>query len=124
MIGVLLLLLIMIVQFWLLDVKVKFKSLILIRNNEVNLTFNEHGDNVNTLNFMKRSDEFILGSDDNSIILWKKNQNNSWIFQQKLIGHMGNIRCLILNNDDYLVESGSHDNSIKIWLKQNKWQCS
>ncbi|CAD8060830.1 unnamed protein product [Paramecium primaurelia] len=72
----------------------------------------EHGGCVTTLNFMKRSDQFISGSNDKQIIIWKRNQSNSWISQQKLNGHTN------------LIVSGSCDNQIKFWLKQNEWICS
>ncbi|CAD8129236.1 unnamed protein product [Paramecium sonneborni] len=60
----------------------------------------EHSQNVYTLNFMKRSDQFISGSEDKSIIIWIRNQNNKWISQQKLNGHAGDIYCLLLNNNE------------------------
>ncbi|CAD8110620.1 unnamed protein product [Paramecium primaurelia] len=85
---------------------------------------NEHGNYVCTLNFMKRSDHFISGSQDNSIIIWARNQNNSWICQQKLNGHTSNIYCLLLNNNEDIIVSGSYDNTIKFWYKQNGWLCS
>ncbi|CAD8204825.1 unnamed protein product [Paramecium pentaurelia] len=84
----------------------------------------EHGKNIHTLNFMKRSNYFISGSVDNSIIIWARNQNNSWIFQQKLNGHTGSILCLLLNNNEDIIVSGSHDYQIKFWQKQNGWLCS
>ncbi|CAD8194484.1 unnamed protein product [Paramecium pentaurelia] len=84
----------------------------------------EHSNDVATLNFMKRSDQFISGSDDKQIIIWKRNQNNSWISQQKLNGHTSYIRCLIINNNEDLIVSGSYDNTIKFWQKQNEWICS
>ncbi|CAD8209463.1 unnamed protein product [Paramecium pentaurelia] len=85
---------------------------------------NELGNYVCTLNFMKRSDHFISGSQDNSIIIWAKNQNNSWICQQKLNGHTSYIYCLLLNNNEDIIVSGSYDNKIKFWYNQNGWLCS
>ncbi|CAD8107844.1 unnamed protein product [Paramecium sonneborni] len=85
---------------------------------------NEHVQYIWTLNFMKRSDQFISGSEDKTIIIWKKNLNNSWDFQQKLIGHKGGIVCLLLNNNEDIIVSGSQDKKIKFWQKQNEWMCS
>ncbi|CAD8063522.1 unnamed protein product [Paramecium primaurelia] len=82
---------------------------------------NEHRNNVFTLNFMNKSNQFISGSVDNSIIIWQLNQNNQWIPQQTLNGHTSNILCLILNNNEDLIISGSYD--IKFWIKKNEWTC-
>ncbi|CAD8163646.1 unnamed protein product [Paramecium pentaurelia] len=84
---------------------------------------NEHKNNVHTLNFMNKSNQFISGSHDNSIIIWQLNQNNQWIPQQTLNGHTNYIYCLILNNNEDLIISGSYDNSIKFWIKKNEWIC-
>ncbi|CAD8151590.1 unnamed protein product [Paramecium pentaurelia] len=84
----------------------------------------EHGSSVVTLNFMKRSDQFISGSDDKQIIIWTRYQHNSWICSQKLNGHTDQIRCLIINNNEDLIVSGSKDKTIKFWQKQNEWLCS
>ncbi|CAD8104653.1 unnamed protein product [Paramecium primaurelia] len=84
----------------------------------------EHGKNIHTLNFMKGSDHFISGSVDNSIIIWARNKNNQWIFQQKLNGHTGSILCLLLNKNEDIIVSGSHDYQIKFWQKSNGWLCS
>ncbi|CAD8213064.1 unnamed protein product [Paramecium pentaurelia] len=73
---------------------------------------------------MNKSNHFISGSQDNSIIIWSMNQNNQWINQQKLNGHCGTIFCLILNNNEDLIISGSSDKTIKFWIKQNQqWLC-
>ncbi|CAD8214035.1 unnamed protein product [Paramecium octaurelia] len=82
----------------------------------------EHKGDVCTLNFMKKSNQFISGSSD-FIIIWQQNQNNQWISQNKLNGHTNNILCLILNNNEDLIVSGSSDITIKIWMKKNEWQC-
>ncbi|CAD8159245.1 unnamed protein product [Paramecium pentaurelia] len=84
----------------------------------------EHQDDVNTLNFMNKSNHFISGSDDKSIIIWSMNQRNQWICQQKLNGHNNSIYCLVLNNNtEDLIISGSRDKTIKFWKKQNQWLC-
>ncbi|CAD8130598.1 unnamed protein product [Paramecium sonneborni] len=84
---------------------------------------NEHTNDINTLNFMKKSNQFISGSDDNSIIIWQMNENNEWICKQKLNEHTNSIYCLVLNNNEDIIISGSRDKSIKVWMKQNKWIC-
>ncbi|CAD8215097.1 unnamed protein product [Paramecium octaurelia] len=84
---------------------------------------NEHVYCVNNLNFMKKSNQFFSGSYDNSIILWEFNQNKQWISQYKLNGHTSYIDCLILNNNEDLIVSGSGDKTIKFWMKRDEWQC-
>ncbi|CAD8215490.1 unnamed protein product [Paramecium octaurelia] len=83
-----------------------------------------HQDNVTTLNFMKKSIQFISASLDNSIIIWLMNIDNQWITSYKLSGHSDWIFCLVLNNNEDLIISGSRDHTIKFWVKQNEWICS
>ncbi|CAD8172188.1 unnamed protein product [Paramecium pentaurelia] len=83
----------------------------------------DHQFDVSTLNFMKKSNHFVSGSVDKSIIIWQMNQNNLWICQQKLVGHTRSISTLLLNNNENIIISGSNDSSIKFWNKQNGWQC-
>ncbi|CAD8130624.1 unnamed protein product [Paramecium sonneborni] len=64
---------------------------------------------VYTLNFMKKQNQFISG------------KNNEWISQQRLNGHIGYIFCLILNNNEDIIISGSADKTIKFWMNKNKW---
>ncbi|CAD8154800.1 unnamed protein product [Paramecium octaurelia] len=78
---------------------------------------------VYTLNFMKNSNNFVSGFIDNSIIIWKENAHNQWNCEQILNGHQGQILCLLLNNNDYLIISASLDKTIKFWMKQNEWIC-
>ncbi|CAD8215242.1 unnamed protein product [Paramecium octaurelia] len=84
----------------------------------------EHSYNVNTLNFMKKSTQFISGSYDRQIIIWSMDQYNQWICEYKLNEHNDEINCLILNNNEDLIISGSDDKKIKFWKKQNQWRCS
>ncbi|CAD8204816.1 unnamed protein product [Paramecium pentaurelia] len=84
----------------------------------------DHQSNVTTLNFMKKSNQFISGSSDNSIIIWSMDQHNQWICSQKLNEHKDLINCLLLNNNEDIIISGSNDKSIKFWIKQNEWICS
>ncbi|CAD8179418.1 unnamed protein product [Paramecium octaurelia] len=83
----------------------------------------EHKDLVYTLNFMKKSYQFISGSCDKSIIIWQQNENNQWVPQYILNGHCNIIYCLLLNNNEDLIVSGSEDNTIKFWMKKSEWQC-
>ncbi|CAD8137775.1 unnamed protein product [Paramecium octaurelia] len=84
----------------------------------------EHTYYVYTLNFMKKSDQFISGSSDSLIIIWGRNENNQWNCQSKLNGHTNTIYCLIINDNEDLIISGSNDTTIKFWQKQNQWLCS
>ncbi|CAD8208971.1 unnamed protein product [Paramecium pentaurelia] len=83
----------------------------------------EHTGEVKTLNFMKNTNNFVSGSSDSLIIIWQLIGNNQWQCQQKLIGHQQSIQCLLLNNTDDLIISGSFDKTIKFWMKQDKWLC-
>ncbi|CAD8172130.1 unnamed protein product [Paramecium pentaurelia] len=87
-----------------------------------NQILKEHENNVITLNFMKKSNQFISGSEgDGLIIIWQLNSNNEWILQQRLKEHSQGIRCLILNENEDLFVSGGLDNKIIFWVKQNQW---
>ncbi|CAD8182602.1 unnamed protein product [Paramecium pentaurelia] len=83
----------------------------------------KHKKDVYTLNFMKKTNNFVSGSSDYSIIIWQVIGNNQWNCQQILNGHSNCIWCLLLNNTDDLIISGSVDNTIKFWMKQNQWIC-
>ncbi|CAD8096625.1 unnamed protein product [Paramecium primaurelia] len=87
-------------------------------------TLQEHQNRVNILKFMKKSNQFISGSVDQFIIIWQKVQNNLWSLKNKLIGHSSIIYCLVLNNDEDLIISGSNDKSIRFWTKKNQWLCN
>ncbi|CAD8214639.1 unnamed protein product [Paramecium octaurelia] len=82
----------------------------------------DHKNQVYTLNFMKKSNQFISGS-CKSMIIWQLNYNNQWISQYILNGHTHYIMCLILNNNEDLIVSGSDDNTIKFWMNKNEWSC-
>ncbi|CAD8131096.1 unnamed protein product [Paramecium sonneborni] len=83
----------------------------------------EHQKDVHVLDFMKKTINFISGSADKQIIIWQINQNKEWECQQKLNGHTHYIRCMILNNKENMIISGSPDKTIKFWIKRNEWQC-
>ncbi|CAD8185616.1 unnamed protein product [Paramecium octaurelia] len=84
----------------------------------------EHQKKVVTLNFMKKSNQFISGSYDNQIKIWQREQNNQWKSQQTLNGHINYIYCQLLNDNEDLIISGSYDGSIKFWTKKKEWLCS
>ncbi|CAD8214490.1 unnamed protein product [Paramecium octaurelia] len=84
----------------------------------------EHQNTIITLNFMKKQNQFISGDVGGLIITWSMNQNSQWIFQQQLKEHSKCINCLVINNNEDLMISGSEDNKIKFWQKQNQWLCS
>ncbi|CAD8178043.1 unnamed protein product [Paramecium pentaurelia] len=90
--------------------------------NQVQL-LSKHTYDVLTLNFMKKTNNFVSGSRDQSIIIWQVIGNNQWNCQQILNGHSYAIFCLLLNNTDDLIISGSVDKKIKFWMKQNQWIC-
>ncbi|CAD8178896.1 unnamed protein product [Paramecium pentaurelia] len=90
--------------------------------NQVQL-LSKHTDDVNALNFMKKTNNLVSGSSDKSIIIWQVIGNNQWNCQQILNGHSNWIFCLLLNNTDDLIISGSGDNTIKFWMKENQWIC-
>ncbi|CAD8214428.1 unnamed protein product [Paramecium pentaurelia] len=81
--------------------------------------FSEHTKDVYTLNFMKNTNDFVSGSEDCSIIIWKVTGNDQWKCQQKLFGHSNKIFSLLLSNTDDLIISGS--DTIKFWRKQDQW---
>ncbi|CAD8178367.1 unnamed protein product [Paramecium octaurelia] len=72
---------------------------------------------------MKKSNQFKSGSYDSYMITWQLYQNNYWIPLYKLNGHIGYIYCLILNNNEDLIVSGSRDNTINFWMKKNELPC-
>ncbi|CAD8142263.1 unnamed protein product [Paramecium pentaurelia] len=103
------------------------KDIKVFQNNQGKLNqiqlLSEHTSNVYSLNFLKNINNFVSGSDDSSIIIWQAIGNNQWQSQQKLNGHSLAIFCLLLNNTDDLIISGSADKTIKIWVKQDQWLC-
>ncbi|CAD8213032.1 unnamed protein product [Paramecium pentaurelia] len=84
----------------------------------------EHSRNITTLNFIKKQNQFISGEQGGQIILWSMNENSQWISQQKLKEHSDCINCLIFNNNEDVMITGSDDQTIKFWQKQQQWVCS
>ncbi|CAD8209827.1 unnamed protein product [Paramecium octaurelia] len=89
--------------------------------NQIQKISNKHTNNVWTLNFMKKSNKFISGSYDNTIIIWMSNKNNQYICQQKLENHLSNVYCVVLNTNEDLIVSGSDDKTIRFWIEKDKW---
>ncbi|CAD8059474.1 unnamed protein product [Paramecium primaurelia] len=90
--------------------------------NQIQLLI-EHKQYVYTLIFMNNTNNFVSGSYDHTIIIWQLIENNYWKCQQKLKDHSSQILCLIVNNTDDLIISGSGDKKIKFWTNQNYWFC-
>ncbi|CAD8165042.1 unnamed protein product [Paramecium pentaurelia] len=88
---------------------------------------NKHEKIVTTLNFFNQG-YFISGSDDGSIIMWQKNLISKAKYIQSLKNHSKSILCVILNNKENLIVSGSYDTTIKFWnlpfKNLNQWSCT
>ncbi|CAD8116831.1 unnamed protein product [Paramecium primaurelia] len=78
-----------------------------------------HSDAVYCLQFMKKSNQFVSGSGDTSIIIWSLNDQLQWFNSYKLLGHTGIMLCLIIDSSENVIFSGNSDSLIKIWDKQN-----
>ncbi|CAD8188118.1 unnamed protein product [Paramecium octaurelia] len=76
---------------------------------------------VRVLNFLKNSEILFSGSDDNCLTIWSMNSINNGKYVKKLHGHKGVINCLIINNEEDTIISGSDDRSIKFWRHKNQW---
>ena len=59
---------------------------------------------------------------DKSIIVWRSDKDNSYIYSQTLKGHNGNITCLIQLRDGNFASS-SIDHTIKIWKEKKVENC-
>ncbi|CAD8209825.1 unnamed protein product [Paramecium octaurelia] len=109
-------------QFVAVGCKEKIKMFLLKDENldEIQI-LSEHQKNVNCLLFMGQFNSFVSCSDDNTIRIWTQQQNNLWISQQTLDQHTDQVYCIIVNNKEDLIISGSKDKSIIFWGKQNQW---
>ncbi|CAD8212630.1 unnamed protein product [Paramecium pentaurelia] len=83
----------------------------------------EHKDYIWTLNFMKKTNQFLSGDRIGLILIWSRNNNNQWNCSQTIKEHTDSIRCLILNNNEDILISSSNDNKIKFWIKKDEWIC-
>ncbi|CAD8203986.1 unnamed protein product [Paramecium pentaurelia] len=85
--------------------------------------FKKHKEKISSLNYLKRSQNIISSSFDNSIIVWSKNLLSSSKYIQKLSQHNEEILCLVIEpiQENWIV-SGSHDETIKFWIqKKSQW---
>ncbi|CAK69844.1 unnamed protein product (macronuclear) [Paramecium tetraurelia] len=84
---------------------------------------NQHSGDVYCLTFFKKSNNFISGSQDQSIKIWERKKTNYWACVQNLDFHQSSIFCLIYSRKEDLIISGSADNTIKIWALEKLWMC-
>ncbi|CAD8198785.1 unnamed protein product [Paramecium octaurelia] len=85
-------------------------------------TLSVHESSVVTVNFIKRSNQFISGSEgDGQIIIWSLNDNKEWFISQKLNKHSTGIRCLIVNDSEDIIVSCGLDDKLVFWIKKNQW---
>ncbi|CAD8107822.1 unnamed protein product [Paramecium sonneborni] len=88
-----------------------------------------HQYEVLTLNYFPNKSQFFLsGSVDSSLIIWAKNLLAKPKIIQKLKEHTSTIFCVILYfNDKNLIVSGGDDSTIKFWttkqLNLYQWFC-
>ena len=59
---------------------------------------------------------------DKSIIIWRSDKDNSFIYSQTLEGHKGDVTCLIQLRDGNFASS-SVDHTIKIWKEKKVENC-
>ncbi|CAD8092576.1 unnamed protein product [Paramecium primaurelia] len=86
-----------------------------------------HQGYIQTLNFMKQTNQrFISGSCDSLIIIWELNILSSlWYKKQTLNYHILSITCLIINKNEDFFFSGSCDKTIKLQVMNHnqEWVC-
>ncbi|CAD8167792.1 unnamed protein product [Paramecium octaurelia] len=84
-------------------------------------TLYSHTLDVNTLNFFQNLSNMVSGSEDKQIILWPLINGNSNKYINKYKGKNSQILCVVLNEREDQLISGS--NIIQIWKLQNGWSC-
>jgi WD40 repeat protein len=78
------------------------------------------GDVITEIVFSNDSNRMIASCVDHSLIVWKyDNITQSYLFSQKLIGHLGPVYSVSAKNLANTVVSGSEDSSIRIWTYDN-----
>ncbi|CAD8198836.1 unnamed protein product [Paramecium octaurelia] len=88
-------------------------------------TLQGHKENIYCLVYSKVQNCFLFGASDNTIRLWKEQNNNQWQSFQAQEEHKDPIYCLILTEKEDQLISGSIDQSIKVWMvdfNENKLQ--
>ncbi len=90
-----------------------FEVFISRRHKYQNILTNNHIDAINCVICTKnsRNKSIITGSDDNTIIVWNYELEKVKVFR----GHTESITCMVLNNDEDILISGSIDCSLKLW---------
>ncbi|CAD8111626.1 unnamed protein product [Paramecium primaurelia] len=87
----------------------------------------QHQGDINCLLFSKKLNQFISGSDDKTIRIWKQIDKNEWKCIQVLQGHEDWVLCLILTENEKILFSGSRDKTIKKWTKNvdnQQYECT
>ncbi|CAD8065768.1 unnamed protein product [Paramecium sonneborni] len=75
-----------------------------------------HSQNVSCLIYSLINNYFISGSFDNSIRIWKYQNNNQWQSSKPYNEHKHCISCIILTSKEDQLISCSFDRSIKVWI--------
>ncbi|CAD8141124.1 unnamed protein product [Paramecium pentaurelia] len=103
------------------DGKIKifeFKSEKLFQRQELD----EHQDEVDCLESMKRSNRFVSGSKDRTIIIWKiLEMEQKYDIEMKINENLGTIHCLTIGIDENIIISGC-GKTIKVWNKDKDWR--
>ncbi|CAK94499.1 unnamed protein product (macronuclear) [Paramecium tetraurelia] len=89
-------------------------------------TLQGHQKHIYCLIYSKVQNCFVSGASDDTIRLWKGQNNNQWESSQEYQEHKDPIYCLILTEKEDQLISGSIDQSIKVWMvdfNENKLQC-
>ncbi|CAD8145653.1 unnamed protein product [Paramecium pentaurelia] len=58
------------------------------------------------------------------LVVQTNDNHKLWYILQRLSGHEEEISCLLLNNNDDLIITGSADKRIRFWIKDKSWKHS
>jgi WD40 repeat protein len=101
----------------------KIKILLFVNNQFVLTQILHSQDSIIAVACSSERTYIAAGSRDGGIYLWYRDNNNTYIFQQKLLAHAEAITSLIFSRDEKYVTSLS-DHSICIWqVFDNAWKC-
>ncbi|CAD8105299.1 unnamed protein product [Paramecium primaurelia] len=78
-------------------------------------TYYEHKKAVTCLVYSKLRNNFVSGSNDNTIICWQQMDQKDWKCSQPFQQHNHYVHCLMLNQQEDQLISGGHDKQIKVW---------
>ncbi|CAD8117637.1 unnamed protein product [Paramecium primaurelia] len=78
-------------------------------------SYQEHKEAVTCLIYSKMRNNFISGSDDNTIICWQQINQKDWKCSQPFKQHNQTVNCLMLNKQEDQLISGGCDQFIKVW---------